>query len=325
MPCTSTFSRPYNLRRHILTQHDRTTVTFVDCNPNVQQSVTYYPVPLSDPSDGRVPSAEGPIVHPRPKAMMNRQAEPRETPGYEAAHEAPTIHRTESPSSPIDARELDMCQLPPCQDEDQTSMVRKRKLSCTGYDRIAWSRRAPPVPSYDVKLSSKFDGEMKGSEWLCPAAKKTFDHEHVRRLAEWGVTQGHSGTCILVPEDWRSLDPMQLVDLFDLDNCPLAQVSRLRYQYADHSTSYVRARAWFAQWPRSGASLDNLMGNGDCQPVDASHTCHHDSCIIHVTLEPAHVNHERKACCEGARKLRRARQEVPEYCGIHDPPKSTRR
>ena len=54
--------------------------------------------------------------------------------------------------------------------------------------------------------------------------------------------------------------------------------------------------------------------------MDASHTCHHSSCIVHMVYNPAHVNQDRKSCCESARKLRRARQAIPKHCDKHNPP-----
>ena len=212
--------------------------------------------------------------------------------------------------------------LPSCQDiqSESTDSTRKRKWSIGGYDRILFSRTAPPMPHYDIKMSSKIPDQPKGLEWRSAAAKKFFEDHHNHRLAEWGVKPTHKGTCVLVPEDWKNLDPMNLLDLFDLDNCPTAQTTRLRYQYGDHCTSYARALAWFSQWPRSGLELDNLMGSCHYQPMDASHTCHHSTCINHVTYEATHINHSRKTCCEMAKKLRREKREISEHCDKHDPP-----
>ena len=212
--------------------------------------------------------------------------------------------------------------LPSCQDvqNDSTDNTRKRKWSIDGYDRINFSRTAPPMPHYDMKMSSKIPDQPKGLEWLSVAAKRFFEDHHNHRLAEWGVKSTHTGTCVLVPEDWKNLDPMNLLNLFDLENCPTAQATRLRYQYEDHCTSYARALAWFSRWPRSGLELNNLMGSGHYQPMDASHTCHHSTCINHVTYEATHINHSRKACCEMTKKLRREKKEIPEHCDEHDPP-----
>ena len=176
------------------------------------------------------------------------------------------------------------------------------------------------MPVYDLKLSARFLGQSKALEWLALSAKGDFDDEHIYRLAQWGVKKSHTGTCVLISKDWKNIDPMDLIDLFDLQAS--SQATRLRYQYADHCTAYARALAWFSQWPRTGLQLDNFLGNGPYKPMDASHNCHHDTCIIHITYEAAHINHSRKACCDFARKLRREgkEEELPEQCDKHDPP-----
>lgn len=134
------------------------------------------------------------------------------------------------------------------------------------------------------------------------------------------MNRAYHGTCVLVPETWKNLDPMLLVQLFDLENCPNAQSKRLRYQYADHCTTFARSLAWFTEWPRSGAQLDNFVGDGGYQPLDASHTCHQNSCIVHITFDPAHINHDRKACCHLARRLRSEGGEILKHCDVHSPP-----
>lgn len=56
--------------------------------------------------------------------------------------------------------------------------------------------------------------------------------------------------------------------------------------------------------------------------MDASHTCHHDYCLIHVTYKAADVNMSRQDCCREARRLRQQNAaDVPEHCFIskHDP------
>lgn len=176
------------------------------------------------------------------------------------------------------------------------------------------------MPVYDIKLSTKTAEQSKALEWCSAAAKKAFELELDFRLAQWGINKSRRSTCVLVPEDWRSLDPIDLRKMFDLDNCPSAETRRLRYQYADHNTAFARALAWFAQWPRSGLQLDNFLGSGPYQPMDASHTCYHDCCIVYITYDPAHINQDRKACCQLSRRLRQEGKEIPEYCSNHDPP-----
>ncbi|KAI4237115.1 MAG: hypothetical protein LQ349_002098 [Xanthoria aureola] len=213
--------------------------------------------------------------------------------------------------------------LPMCEDSHSHTSGNKRKRSTDdfrGADRLTISRLAAPMPIYGVKISTKIKGQPKGLEWRSSAAKNTFDMEYSRRRAEWGVNLTHVGTCILVPEDWKNVDPLEMLKLFDLENCPSGQAPRLRFCYSDHGTAFARALAWFAKWPRSGLEQDNFIGDGGFKPMDASHTCHHDTCIIHVTYEPTHINHDRKNCCGEARKLRQEGKDIPEHCEHHSPP-----
>ena len=201
----------------------------------------------------------------------------------------------------------------------------KRKRSVVdvdggGYDRIAHARLDPPMPSYKPQLSTQIPNQMKGIEWLSNKAKGLFEEELTFRLAQWGVDRSHKGTCVLVPEDWKSLDPMDLLPIFDIENSPTAQAARLRYNHADHGTAFARAKVWFDQWPRSGLELDNFCGKGPFKPMDASHECHQNLCISHLCYEPSNKNHDRKQCCEMAHELRKDGKEIPEKCEIHDPP-----
>ena len=54
--------------------------------------------------------------------------------------------------------------------------------------------------------------------------------------------------------------------------------------------------------------------------MDASHTCHQNCCIAHIAYEPTNTNHDRKACCELAARLRQEGKPIPEHCETHNPP-----
>ena len=207
-------------------------------------------------------------------------------------------------------------------DAPQDGTSRKRKRSIFAYDRIAVSRGRDSLPSYVVKRSKKHPRQQKALEWLTASGKDRFDEKRAFLLSQWGVKKTHKGTCVLCPEDWSSLEPVRVMDLFDADKCPTAGSGRLSYQYSDHATAFVRAVAWFEdkKWPRTGAELDNFLGAGPFKPMDASHLCHHDDCIIHITYEPAHINQDRKTCCMEAQSLRQQGLFIPEYCDKHDPP-----
>ena len=198
---------------------------------------------------------------------------------------------------------------------------KKRKGSFIGFDRITNACRWEPIPSYRVKKSRQKLDQERGIDWLTSVGKDRFEERVTGLLGQWGVKKAHKGTCILCPEDWSSLDPMALMDIFNNDTCPTQGSGRLSYQYSDHATSLIRAAAWFSEdtWPRIGIELDNFIGGGPFKPMDASHLCHHDHCIVHVTWEPANVNHDRKECHALARYLRQHNLPVPESCAKHKP------
>lgn len=313
--CNKAYTRPFSLKRHVATKHAvyNITTTFIDCNPESQQQVTYHttskqttPVPImlqpttADEQDLR------PVKIQRP-----------------SGHDDVTSSAQSQHSSACTEDPDELAGLPMCEDSHSHTSGNKRKRSTDdfrGADRLTISRLAAPMPIYGVKISTKIKGQPKGLEWRSSAAKNTFDMEYSRRRAEWGVNLTHVGTCILVPEDWKNVDPLEMLKLFDLENCPSGQAPRLRFCYSDHGTAFARALAWFAKWPRSGLEQDNFIGDGGFKPMDASHTCHHDTCIIHVTYEPTHINHDRKNCCGEARKLRQEGKDIPEHCEHHSPP-----
>ncbi|KAL8942297.1 MAG: hypothetical protein Q9216_001741 [Gyalolechia sp. 2 TL-2023] len=178
-------------------------------------------------------------------------------------------------------------------------------------------RRA--LPSYECRTSTQNPGQPKALEWLTKAAKDKFDRTCRQLMAGWGVTTRYTGTCVLVPESWRHSKPLDLMALFSIDNMPSAGSPRAWYSYSDHGTTLVRAKVWFAE-PRTGLDLDNFTGSGPYKPMDASHLCHHEHCVIHVVYEPADVNQGRKECQRLARFLRAERRPVPSECILHDPP-----
>ncbi|KAL8838301.1 MAG: hypothetical protein Q9170_002199 [Blastenia crenularia] len=316
--CRTSFRRAWNLKRHMLTQH-RPAPTSVERDESLQPPAQHYAVidheqlnsvtPLQGLGRHLVVSNAG-----SGESTVRRQSILDEAAPSEVITPNAMQQYSGGPSPDPDA----LACLPPLAEGSESSL--KRKRSTGGYDRVAVSRSAPPMPVYEVKMSTKDPEQPRAHEWRSKLAKKTFDMELDYRLAQWGVNKSHQGTCVLVPEDWRSLDPMTLMGLFDLENCPSAQAPRLRYQYDDHCTAFARALAWFSTWPRSGLNLDNFVGGGEHAPMDASHICHHDSCIVHVTYEPAHINHDRKACCQKSRRMRGEGKEVPEHCREHSPP-----
>ena len=146
-----------------------------------------------------------------------------------------------------------------------------------------------------------------------------FFHSLEALMTSWGVSLHYTGTCILVPEDWRPARPLDLMALFSVDNVPAPGSARAWYSYRDHGTTLARARAWFSAF-RTGTDFDNFMGTTGYQPMDASHLCHHEHCIVHVEYEPADINQERNECARHAKFLRSDRRHIPEECARHNPP-----
>ena len=209
---------------------------------------------------------------------------------------------------------------------DEAGPTKKRKASFPNRysnDRITRARLAESTPEYEVKQSKLHTGQQKALEWLGETSKLTFEQIFETLIGRWGgVKPTHQGSCVLVPEDWRVLSPSNLVDVDDARLFPDRQAYRLTYKYSDHCTMFTRAVAWFrgGQWPRTGVQLDNFLGCGPFKPMEASHLCHQDHCIVHLTYEAADINSERRHCASWAQSLRQAGQDIPESCSKHDPP-----
>ena len=202
--------------------------------------------------------------------------------------------------------------------EDLRRTGRKRKRS-TERGRIIDARLKANVPMYPVKRSKKTHGQQRAIDWLTAAGKAYFDSTHAMFLAQWGVKAGHRGTCVLLPEDWKAMDPVDLMETFDDYQLPSGGSGRAWYSYSDHATTLARALAWYGE-PRRGADLDNFIDCGPYKRKDGSHLCHHEHCIIHVTYELADINWDRWNCCLEARFLRQDGREVPEHCTKYSPP-----
>ena len=322
-PCSMQYRRQWSLDRHVRKKHQSPATlltTFVDCTPGVTRRITKHisavPIPRSQPfqTDTEVPST----TSPSPQPSQGQAASPTVT-----LDRSPQLSACDSDSDPMDSGSsiLSVDEMSATGSESEASGgERKRKRSVAGYDRILHARLNSPMPSYSVRLSANAPEQIKAMDWLGTAAKGVFEAELTHRLAQWGVNRSHQGTCVLIPEEWKGLDPMDLLPLFKVENCPNAQSSRLRYQHSDHNTTFARSKAWFDKWPRSGLELDNFVGSGPFQPMDASHTCHQHLCIAHIVYESADINQDRKRCFSLARELKRQKQAIPEFCKEHDPP-----
>ncbi|CAF9918026.1 hypothetical protein IMSHALPRED_003835 [Imshaugia aleurites] len=199
---------------------------------------------------------------------------------------------------------------------------RKRRLSYSLTNRSLRASTRPRVPSYLIKESEKYPGQQRAIDWTKTEAREKFQDFYRKILAQWGVKSGHEGTCVLMSEMYRALEPLELMSKFTWDNCAVPDSPCAFYSYDDYGTTVARAKAWFSE-PRTGLDHDDLVGSNDCAPKGASHTCDHGQCIIHVTWEKAGINVGREKCREEARRLRSKNvEDVPEHCTNpkHDPP-----
>ena len=218
---------------------------------------------------------------------------------------------TRSDGFELDAYREERISRPSGSCENPSGVGRKRKRQTenarTGDARFLKSA----VPTYLVKRSKKTPGQQRGLEWLSASGKAHFDDYHEMLLGQWGVKAEHRGTCVRLPEDWKALDPIDLMTTFQDYKPPSRGSGRAWYSYSDHATSLARAAAWYGHWPRSGVKLDNFLGCGPFKPMDGSHLCHHEHCIVHLTYESADTNLDRWNCCLEARFLRQEGRQVP--------------
>ncbi|KAK4692933.1 hypothetical protein P7C71_g4366, partial [Lecanoromycetidae sp. Uapishka_2] len=126
---------------------------------------------------------------------------------------------------------------------DEDGNTKKRKASFLAYDRFVNARNSEPVPKYSVKRSKKVHGQQRAIDWLRAASRVKFSEDYDSTLADWGVarTDKSAGTCIILPEDWRSLQPTTIMETFDNAKYPLAGTARLKYHLSDHVTTFHAA------------------------------------------------------------------------------------
>ena len=115
------------------------------------------------------------------------------------------------------------------------------------------------VPAYNCPMSEMFPDQLKALAWLTQVGRTDFDTSFTKLLAGWGVSPRHTGTCVLVLEEWKSSDPLDLMAWFSHDSVPLAGSPRARYTYTDHRTTLARAKVWFAEPSRTGVELDDIF------------------------------------------------------------------
>ncbi|KAL9042665.1 MAG: hypothetical protein Q9180_000434 [Flavoplaca navasiana] len=180
--------------------------------------------------------------------------------------------------------------------------------------------RRPALPQYEPRMSKTVPGQPRALDWLTEEGKVRFTEVEDAIHSQWGRSNHYRSTCLLLCEDWRHSDPLDLMALFSPDNMPPVGSPRAKYSYKDHGVAFTRAKVWFESVNRTAGNLDVYLNTGPFKPMDASHLCHQEHCIIHVVYEPAHINHDRSQCCSRAKFLRSEGKDVPELCSIHVPP-----
>ena len=197
----------------------------------------------------------------------------------------------------------------------------KRKRSA-GHYRVIRSRQAPLAPSYPIVESEQIPGQSKAIDWRRLEGKRSFNLEFAKTLLRLGgVKSTHQGTCVVGPDIFRSLGPTDL--LYGTQPEQLAGLLQpMMYEYSDYRTEFVRAAAFFRSddWPHTGFSFDNFLGVRLYRLMVASHPCHQDHCLIHVTYETVDTKRDRERCAEWAKAARCGGQEVPPTCSVHNPP-----
>lgn len=84
-----------------------------------------------------------------------------------------------------------------------------------------------PVPSYEVKRSRSSRHQQCALSWLSEDGVRQFGQYIRALLGSWGITDpDYKDSCILVPADWSSLRPVDILPLFSRDRCPERRAER---------------------------------------------------------------------------------------------------
>ena len=349
--CNATFTRSSSLKRHELRFHqDSLSTTFVHLTPGSRARRTVHVSKRSSPSNTArstplptsafdLSTSLGPRT-PSPASVSSTTSPPYAS-GLLSASALPFSGVTRGPFSIAGSNEAPATIGPPrsrpfwneheCGSATDSDVEARRhpltlptaplSQNFPRYTALSLSNRARTIPHYGPRLSKRSPGQPKGLDWLTQDAKAKFFTMYESLLAKWGRTTRHQGTCLLVPQDWIHSEPLDLMALFSIDNLPTAASRRAVYSHADHGVALARAKVWFDLVQRRGVDLDALLeSHRSLRPMDASHLCHHEHCVIHLVYEPANVNQDRHECCSQAKFLRSERRMVPEHCTLHDPP-----
>jgi hypothetical protein len=142
------------------------------------------------------------------------------------------------------------------------------------------------MPTYNA-LRSKKNGkvvipmQMRGIEWLSAEGKATFKKKHKKLLARWGRNGKHVDNCpcLLIPADWGSLEPLEIMELLKSKKFPGGSEARLVYlqpilasstDSGRHLNTKTTRRMLLAPWPGIPSGLGMGWNSTTSSALDLS-------------------------------------------------------
>jgi hypothetical protein len=256
-PCRHTFGRKFNLQRHIDRKHkEKTKNTFIQYVPNNQgdlQKTFFRDVVgtqvVSNHSSLLVfdlQSSQSPLslnssrVEVTQPSSINTTVPPPVLLDTHLAHDDKNLSVC-PPSNAIQELPQENAPSIALSHDALQSIDNSSALTDTHSTWLSpWAQRRDKIrkrlwetlekdshPVYQVKRSKKWPLQQRAIDWLTQAGKLHFDSHFATILAQWGVKETHTGTCILLPADWAALDPLRLAGLLTSQNCPLAWADKV--------------------------------------------------------------------------------------------------
>ncbi|KAI4196474.1 MAG: hypothetical protein LQ348_002305 [Seirophora lacunosa] len=200
----------------------------------------------------------------------------------------------------------------------------KKRKRCAGDYRVIRSRQTPLAPSYPIVESPNIPGQSRAIDWRKLQGKRDFDVEFAMVLLRLGgVKPIHRGTCVLGPDEFRCLEPSDiLLRTTRPEQLPTQHSQPMMYDYIDHTTALTLAAAWFRSddWPHNGFAFDNFLGCHLYRSMSASHLCGQEHCLTHVMYEATETKQDRVNCVQQAKAARRRGHDITPACSVHNPP-----
>lgn len=251
--CGRKFSRRWNLKRHIQTQHmtvDPSALVGTHYKASLPfgmaAGTSVAPEALLQ-NEFDISPAQRPTREPHPPSGPPSGNLDISTPSQQAGEETlpsiPAYPPCRSPICPLPGT-ADQAQLPagsgvrrqgalgkrlpgtwPDPTEERISKrprADKAGRPCAGLGRAVFTEI---MPAYDVKRSKTHPQQQRGLQWLSQEGKLIFDQHLESLMRSWGVKPRHSGTCVLWPQDWMALDPEKIAEILTYENCPLVELS----------------------------------------------------------------------------------------------------